>query len=236
MRGILFDLDGTLLPVDTEKFLENYLRLLSQRVSAHVDPNKFITQLLASTKAMILSNDGIKTNEEVFMEDFFAKIPSNKDQLLPIFDEFYLNYFKQLKKHTEPKAFSKEIIETLSDKGYQLILATNPVFPRVAIEERLSWLDIEPKHFKLITSYENMHYCKPNINYYKEILNKCELQPNQCLMIGNDVEEDMVAKELGMEVYLVTDYLIQRNHQPERNVDWEGSLVQLVQHLKEKFA
>ena len=31
---------------------------------------------------------------------------------------------------------------------------------------------------------------------------------SDCVMVGNDVSDDMPARELGMDVFLVTDYLL----------------------------
>ena len=37
------------------------------------------------------------------------------------------------------------------------------------------------------------------------------VKAEECLMVGNDVREDMVAQELGMQVFLLTDCLINRD-------------------------
>lgn len=34
--------------------------------------------------------------------------------------------------------------------------------------------------------------------------------PSECLMVGNDVTEDLCVRELGMEAFLLTDCLINR--------------------------
>ena len=36
------------------------------------------------------------------------------------------------------------------------------------------------------------------------------IKAEECVMIGNDVGDDMVAAEIGMQVFLVTDCLINR--------------------------
>ena len=58
---------------------------------------------------------------------------------------------------------------------------------------------------------ERMHFCKPNPAYYQEILELLGAKAEECLMIGNDVEEDMVAATLGIKTRLVTDLLISRD-------------------------
>ncbi len=232
MKGILFDLDGTLLPINTEQFLEEYLKLLAPKVIEHMDPQVFCQHLLAATAAMIKNDDADMTNEQVFMEDFFNRVNVPKEKLLPIFEEFYAKDFKKLAKCTKAAATSKELVEELAKRDVKLVLATNPLFPLVAIEERLSWLDIDPSLFSLITSYENMHFCKPNINYYREIIEKCSLNPEESIMIGNDQGEDMIAKKLGMKGYLVTDYLIPlKEDQEDIQPDWQGNFKELKDYL-----
>ena len=41
-----------------------------------------------------------------------------------------------------------------------------------------------------------------------EIAKKLGLEPHECLMVGNDVRDDMIAETLGMKVFLLTDCLI----------------------------
>ena len=107
--------------------------------------------------------------------------------------------------------YAKEIIDLVKQKGMTAVLATNPVFPRVATESRIRWAGLDPKDFALYTTYENACFCKPNPKYYLEILEKLGCQPSECLMVGNDVDEDMVAESLGMRVFLLSDCLINRS-------------------------
>ena len=50
-------------------------------------------------------------------------------------------------------------------------------------------------------------------------------------MVGNDVEEDMVAKELGMDVFLLDDYII--NRQDSDITQYEhGGFVELIKKIE----
>ena len=104
-----------------------------------------------------------------------------------------------------------EIVRSLKAAGVRVALATNPVFPAIATESRIRWAGLEPEEFELYTTYENIGFCKPNLDYYREILRRMELNAADCLMVGNDVDEDMVAGQLGMEVFLLTDHLINKS-------------------------
>ena len=115
--------------------------------------------------------------------------------------------------------------------GFDLILATNPIFPAIATQSRIRWAGMLPEDFRLVTTYENSHFCKPNPNYYRQILHNLNLQPEECLMVGNDVAEDMVARELGMKVFLLTDCLINRKNLPTDSYP-QGSFEALMDYIQ----
>ena len=114
--------------------------------------------------------------------------------------------------------------------GLKVALATNPIFPKVATESRIRWAGLEPEDFELYTSYENIGYCKPNPDYYREIVKRLGVEPEQCLMVGNDVSEDMVAETVGMKVFLLTDCLINKE-QKDINQYRRGSFDQILKRL-----
>ena len=71
---------------------------------------------------------------------------------------------------------------------------------------------MKPDEFEFYTTYENIYFCKPNLDYYREVLRRVGLSAEDCLMVGNDVGEDMIAAELGMKVFLLTDCLINKGN------------------------
>ncbi|WP_028307280.1 HAD family hydrolase [Desulfitibacter alkalitolerans] len=210
MKYVLFDLDGTLLPLDTESFINHYLKVLSKKMASCIEPDAFVPKLLKATEAMILNLEE-KTNEEVFTEHFFIDCSESKTSMLKQFEDFYLNEFKSLQIHSKPNPHAMEVLDYLNSKGVGTVIATNPVFPLIAIKERIRWAGVDEYEYKLITSYENMKYCKPHLHYYEQILEEINAKPEECLMVGNDMQEDMVASRLGMKTFLVEDYLIDNN-------------------------
>lgn len=211
IKAVLFDLDGTLLPMDQEAFLKRYLTLLAyETAKIGYDPKGMPKSIYQATMDMIV-NDGSKTNEEVFWAAF-AKIHGDrvyKD--IGYFDRFYENEFELAREHCGVNPKSAELIERLKEKGIRRILATNPVFPRVATARRIKWAGLREDDFELVTTYENIGYCKPNPKYYLEIAERCGLSPEECLMVGNDVDDDMPAKQAGFDVFLLTDCLINKS-------------------------
>lgn len=207
---ILFDLDGTLLPMNQDHFVNSYLSRMAQKMAPHgYDPKKLVSMIWNGTGAMV-ANNGQATNETVFW-DFFEQVfgaDSRKDE--PLFQEFYHHEFQEVRNECGFTPAAAELIRELQQKGFTLVLATNPLFPAIATQSRVRWAGLEPEDFVWITTYENSSYCKPNPAYYREILAKLNKKPEECLMVGNDVGEDMIVKDLGMQVFLLTDCLINK--------------------------
>lgn len=227
-KAVLFDLDGTLLPLDLDQFLNDYFRALSAKVAHKVAPDKFIPALLASTQLM-LSNDGGDTNENRFMADFFQRLEHSPQDLRPIFDHFYQNEFRALGKDISPAPQAREAVEKVLASGARPVLATNPLFPLEAVKARLEWAGLRDFPFEHVTSYENSSFCKPNPGYYKEILEQLGLEGQDCLMVGNDTKEDLVAAALGLDTFLLEDYLIQR--ESPYPPTWRGGWADLLRVL-----
>lgn len=230
IKTVLFDLDGTLLPMDQEKFVRCYLNLLAEKMAPlGYDSKKLIKCVWVGTEKMAM-NDGSCKNDQVFW-DIFAQF-FGKDSLkdIPEFENFYRNEFQKAAESCGFSMYSAEIIRKLHAMGLQTVLATNPLFPAIATESRIRWAGLLPEDFALITTFENSSYCKPNPAYYQDIMAKLNLIPEECIMVGNDVQEDMVAAELGMKVFLLTDCLIDRK-QTDISQFPHGSFPELLNYL-----
>jgi len=211
LTAVLFDLDGTLLPMDQDQFTKAYFKQLAHKLAQHgYDPSKLVDTIWAGTAAMV-KNDGSCTNEEAFWKKFSGFWGEKVYEDIPVFDNFYRTDFSAVKEVCGYNPAAAKIIEMLKEKELRRILSTNPIFPAVATEARIRWAGLVPEDFELYTTYENASYCKPNPEYYREILKKQELSAEECLMVGNDVREDMIAEQLGMKVFLLTDCLINKD-------------------------
>ncbi|MBP3610660.1 MAG: HAD family hydrolase [Lachnospiraceae bacterium] len=217
LKAVLFDLDGTLLPMDQDLFMKYYFGELAKKMAPlGYDPKKLIDDVWTGTKAMVM-NDGSQTNADAFWNKFAELVGKDCRKDEPVFDSFYRNEFCKAKAACQPTPATKELIDYLKGCGRRVILATNPLFPSVATENRIQWAGLSTDDFELITTYENSHYCKPNPKYYQEILENIGCAPEECLMVGNNAEEDMIAETLEMKVFLLTDCLIN-----EKNADISG--------------
>lgn len=225
-QAILFDLDGTLLPMDQEEFVKTYFGLLVKKVAPlGYEPKKLVDSIWKGTYAMV-QNNGHCNNYDRFWEVFGSIYGQEKLKDRPLFDEFYRQEFQMARAACGFDPLSKQVVKKAKELG-PLILATNPIFPQVATYSRIRWAGLDPDNFTFITTYENSSYCKPNVEYYREIVEKMNLDPHQCLMIGNDVEEDMVSANLGMDSYLVTNCLINSKNKDLSNYQ-KGSMNDLL--------
>lgn len=231
IKHILFDLDGTLLPMHQDEFVSFYLPMLAKRfVDKGIDPKDLIAAVWKGFRAMVM-NDGKETNEEVFWKNFREDIEISREEMSERTLSFYAEEFNEAICTTKPSETSAKIIEACKEKGIQVYLATNPVFPRVATMNRVKWAGLNAEDFKIITTYETCCYSKPSPEYYKQILDEFHIDPQECLMVGNDVVEDTSIAKWGVKTFLITDYLENKKNLPIES-DYQGSLEDCLAFIK----
>ena len=229
---VLFDLDGTLLPMNQDVFIGAYLSGLTAKMAPFgFDPREIAKAIWAGTGAMV-KNDGSTTNEEAFWKAFGQFFDKDVRADEPLFTAFYENEFENAKSVCGYSEDAKKLVDEAAEMGYKTILATNPIFPAVATKRRMQWAGFCPEDFELYTTYENIGYCKPNLQYYKEILERIGVPAEECLMIGNDVTEDMVAEKLGMKVFLLTDCMINKENK-DISVFPNGSFAEAIAYIEQ---
>ncbi|HZD57188.1 MAG TPA: HAD-IA family hydrolase [Anaerolineales bacterium] len=205
---LLLDLDDTLLSNKLDTFLPAYFQALASHWSRHVEPNRFIAALISSTQTMIQNQRPDRTLKDIFEDSFYPSLGLNAKEVETDFDSFYAEVFPTLQPLTRTRARAIELIEYAFDCGYQVVIATNPLFPRTAILQRLEWAQISPQRypFRLITSYETFHFTKPNPAYYAEILARIGWPSGPAAMIGDDLENDIYpARRLGLAAFWITE-------------------------------
>ncbi|MBR6740418.1 MAG: HAD family hydrolase [Clostridia bacterium] len=212
IKNLLFDLDGSLLPMDQDLFLKAYFKGLVGAMLPHgYTPEELTGALWAGIGAMI-KNDGSCTNEQAFWRVFKGMLGERVDEHRCAVDRFYAEEFGKISAVCGRDDRAGEVVALLRERGVRVILATNPLFPKTATLQRIGWAGLDPDSFELITTYENSRFCKPNPEYYREIVNKLGLEPTECMMVGNDVEEDMIANTLGMDTFLLTPCMINKHN------------------------
>lgn len=229
---ILFDLDGTLLPMDQDKFIKTYFGALARKLAPHgYDSNELTSAIWQGTAAMI-KNNGEKLNKDVFFDVFRSYYGERADSEQYLFDEFYEQDFDRDVQHScgyDPDA--AWAIKQIKDMGFKVALATNPLFPSSATESRIKWAGLNKEDFEIVTTYDNSCHCKPNLDYYRDVLSAIGVSAEECLMVGNDVGEDMISERLGMKVFLLPRDLINKQG-ADISVYPSGDLWALVEYIK----
>ena len=214
IKAILFDLDGTLLPMDQDVFTRGYFGFLTKKLAPYgYAPQALIDGIWAGTAAMV-KNDGSVSNEDAFWAKFAEIFGEQSLAHRPVLEEFYRVDFQQAQQFCGFNPAAAETVRLVKALDFRTALATNPIFPAYATESRIRWAGLEPEDFEFFTSYESIGCCKPNPAYFTEVAKRMGLPPEACLMVGNDAKEDTAALDAGMRVFLLTDCLINKDGLP----------------------
>ena len=211
IKAVCFDLDGTLLPLDIDEFCKYYFGMLAKAMVKHgYTPQALIKAIKVGTVAMY-QNDGSRTNENAFWDEFCRIFGENARADEPHFAAFYESDFDRARNACGFDSAAAPAVRAVMSRGLRVCIATNPLFPEIATRKRLSWAGIDPTTVEFYTTYEDHCYCKPSKGYFLEVAKRLGIEPCECLMVGNDVDEDMAAADAGMHVFLlVNDYLLNR--------------------------
>ena len=209
---ILFDLDGTLLPMDQDTFIKAYLGGLVKVAAPYgYDPALLAKSIMAGTLAMF-QNEGQKSNEDAFWASMQTVYGDKIMTDAHIFDDYYKVDFQKVAEVCGCNPKANEVVKKAKAKGYRVALATNPLFPKIATESRARWAGLDVEDFDLITTFENYSHSKPNLEYYKDVMAELGVCPEECIMVGNDVDEDMIVTRLGIGgVFLLTNDIINKS-------------------------
>jgi FMN phosphatase YigB (HAD superfamily) len=205
---ILFDLDETLLDTNLNAFVQSYFQKLAAHLATHVPPETLLKYLMLGTRQMMASEDPAHTLREVFDENFYPRFDVDREAIAPVIEDFYDNVFPSIREVTKPIPGVVEFIEWAFAEGHRVVIATSPYFPRKATYHRLRWAGLPPEKypFALISTYDDFHFTKPHISYFAEVLGRLGWPDGPVLMVGNDVEQDLIpAAALGLATYHSVD-------------------------------
>ena len=130
---------------------------------------------------------------------------------------------------TSPKEDAKEFVEWAFVQNFRIAIATDPLLPTKATHHRLRWAGFEPEQFEIVSTYENFHFSKSHPAYYAEVLGRMGWSDNPVLMVGNDIDRDILpAKMLGLKTFLVD---VEPASSADGEADSAGSLSDLREWL-----
>ncbi|MBR2861185.1 MAG: HAD family hydrolase [Clostridia bacterium] len=233
---VMFDLDGTLLPMNQDYFIETYFETVVNFVSTErrYDKKELYFAMWAGIKEIMNNNFGARPNDQVFWEQMAnrlgERILSDKD----CFEKYYATKYQELQRICGFNQHASRTVKMVRQAGANCVLATNPFFPQTAIDARLSWAGVELDDFIHVTTYDKSSFCKPDPDYYREILSVIGAKPEECIMVGNDASDDLAAEQAGIKTFILTDCLINTGKVDLTCVPC-GSFIQLQQFLAEQL-
>jgi FMN phosphatase YigB (HAD superfamily) len=206
LKAVLFDLDNTLILFDETKFVQSYFPLVAEKFADVISPEEFGGKLLLATLDLH-KNDGTMINRERFLQSFAPGIPLPADEIWRRFEKFYTEDFDRFKEMVATPDCAHDVFRHIRERDLKIVIATNPIWPLVAQLKRLSWVGFDDREIALVTHIDNMRFCKPQLGYYRQICSLIGEKPGDCMMVGDDPANDMVAAVIGMKTYLTDDSL-----------------------------
>jgi HAD superfamily hydrolase (TIGR01549 family) len=206
IKAVLLDLDDTLLGNPTQQFVERYVGLLNQHIIESLGLDEIARPLLMSTREVVTSLDPLSTNEQVFYDSLTPYLTVERESFDKAVEVFYREVYPSLRTYTEMRESARPLVEWLIEHGYKVAVATNPFFPRTAIQQRLDWAGLSGIPFNLVTTLEEVHFSKPHPHYYEEVLARLGVQADEAVMVGDDWSNDIVpAWKAGLNTFWLCD-------------------------------
>ena len=203
---LLLDLDDTLLDTNVNVFAPAYFQALVQHLDGRVSSDVLLPALMRGTGLMNQTDDPTHTLKEVFDASFFPELAVPRDGLDEVIDDFYENVFPVLASHTKQRAEAGPFVTWALSQGFRVAIATDPLLPRKATYHRVRWAGVDPEQVELITTYETFHFSKTHPTYYAEVLGRLGWPEGPVLMVGNDIERDLMpAHRLGLPTFWIDD-------------------------------
>ena len=209
LKAVLFDLDGTLLPMNEAEYIKVYGELLNIKLTKLGLDGVKLGKLIWDSMMQMDLNDGSKTNDDIFNKTFIKFYKDEAEKYKEILLDYYTNDFKGTKIVCKDNPLAKSIIKFIKENNLLCILATNPVYPKIATINRMNFIGLDESDFAIFTHHENSRYTKANPKYYQDLLNKFNLKPEEVLLFGNNTFEDGESSlACGIKTYLINGHII----------------------------
>ena len=209
-RAILFDLDGTLLQVDMRRYIPAYVQGLAATIADTVPHSEAGRTLLGLVHHLLQRDSGDESNNSWYLQHAAQTFGMTPQLLSERFATYFASGLTALDPLMSPTPAARRLAETCIAKGWKVVIATNPVFPQPVIDSRLRRAGLADLDLALVTTSDNSRRCKPNPAYFADIMARLDLNPEQCLMVGNDTGHDLAARQAGIATFLVDTWMIDR--------------------------
>ncbi len=198
IKAVLLDLDNTLLKNPDENFARAYLGLADQFFEERWNLSEFSHLLLQGIQSVVTSHDPTRTNANVLLDLISNATGQSEPEIRATFSDFYNTAYPTLSKCTEISPFAPHLVAALRESNYAIIIATNPIYPPEAVRQRLAWAGLPDSldNYALVTHADNMHFAKPDPAYYIEAVARVGVEPDEAIMVGDNLQNDMIPARL----------------------------------------
>ncbi len=199
LRALLLDLDGTLLDLDGDWFLEEYLAALSEWMAPVVDPGRFAEALWSAAIPVMVDRAGHpgRSNRDVLWQALSDTLQVDPAVLQERFGVFVDGDLTQIAPGGAAREGAHELVAAGRAGGFKLAVATMPIYPRRVVDERLRRANLQDVPWDLVAT-DAMESVKPHPAYYQELADRLGVSPPECLMVGDDYFRDIAARRVGM--------------------------------------
>jgi len=185
IQTFIFDLDDTL--IDTKIYKELYPSILSM-----IEEKKGLAGKELDNKARELS---LKKNRSDRWDT------GDLCRELGLLDEYYIELERLIEVVPVLHDTVETIFEELKKKGKDIVIVSNSM--RRTINAFIKKYRL-PKYVKFIFSQDDAGCRKYDIKFWEQLVEKEKLVPKECLMVGDDLLEDVeLPKKLGFNVFHV---------------------------------
>jgi len=201
-RAVLFDLDGTLLDMDGDAFLEDYIDKLADFLHPWIVKERFTSALWSAAVGALASGHSGQSNRDVLIKSLSDTLSVDPQPLRDHIDQFNETRSALVMPGGHPRNGARRAVEAAHVLGMKIAVATTPIYGLPVVMDRLARADVADMPWDLIAS-DSFCSTKPYPAYYHEVANFLGVNPDQCLMVGDDAFNDLAARATGMATYYV---------------------------------
>lgn len=200
LDAVLFDLDGTLLDVDGEAFLDAYVEALAGFWGAPEQAT--FQQLVMAAAVPIFTPHPRQTNGGVFRRHLARYLGLTEEAVMQRMRDFDNVGVRGIDIPHRPVPGARGCVQACLELGLRVAVATTPIYTPEVISLRLEWAGLADLPWHLVTHSEIMHACKPHPAYYVEAARLLDAPAAACVMVGDDASQDGPALAAGMSLLM----------------------------------
>lgn len=202
LKAVLFDLDGTLLDMDGDAFLEDYIDKLADFLQPWLLKEQFTKALWSAAVGALASEHPGQTNRDVLTKSLSDTLAVDPEQLRQRIEEFNETQAASVMPGGHPRHGARRAVQAAHTLGLKIAVATTPIYGLPVVMNRLARAQVADLPWDLIAT-DNFCSTKPYPAYYHEVADLLGVDPDNCLMVGDDAFNDLAARAVGMTTYYV---------------------------------